>query len=95
LSYLNAQGQPKYDWPPSFELMHAYLDQLEREREHDFGFIQSIREGLEEAGQASGAEKSLLLNQLARRLEVKANGSTNKSKTRILARTMKAMSSRI
>lgn len=95
LSYLNAQGQPKYDWPPSFELMHAYLDQLDREHEHDYDFIQTIRAGLYEAEQAIGAEKALLLNQLARQLEVEANGSTNKSKTRVLARTMKAMSSRI
>lgn len=95
MNYLNAQAQPKFDWPPSFALMRAYLDQLEREREHDIEFIQSIRSGLQEAEKASGAEKALLLNQLARRVEVEANGSTNKSKSRILARTMKTMSSRL
>ena len=28
--YLNAQGQPKIVWPPSFALARAYVDQLER-----------------------------------------------------------------
>ena len=26
LDYLNAQGQPKYEWPPSFSLARAYVD---------------------------------------------------------------------
>ncbi|MEM6288588.1 MAG: hypothetical protein AAF845_15735, partial [Bacteroidota bacterium] len=30
LTYLNAQGQPRYEWPPSFALAQAYLDQAER-----------------------------------------------------------------
>ena len=30
LDYLNAQGQPKFVWPPSFALARAYVDQLER-----------------------------------------------------------------
>src|SRR5690606_21829554 len=30
LEYLNAQGQPRYEWPPSFPLTRAYVDQLER-----------------------------------------------------------------
>ncbi|MDR9365579.1 MAG: hypothetical protein RI575_09595 [Balneolaceae bacterium] len=95
LSYLNAQGQPRYEWPPSFVLMHAYLDQLERSREYNPSFLQSIREGLIEAEQADEVDKAYLLNQLARRLEVEANGSNKNGKARILARTMKTMSSRI
>jgi hypothetical protein len=95
LSYLNAQGQPRYEWPPSFVLMHAYLDQIERSREYDSSFLQSIREGLREAEKASDNQKSHQLNQLARRLESEANGSSNRSKARILAKTMKEMSSRI
>jgi hypothetical protein len=95
LSYLNAQGQPRYEWPPSFVLMHAYLDQIERSREYDSSFLQSIREGLREAEKTSDNQKSHQLNQLARRLESEANGSSNRSKARILAKTMKEMSSRI
>jgi hypothetical protein len=30
MEYLNAQGQPKIVWPPSFALARAYVDQLER-----------------------------------------------------------------
>jgi hypothetical protein len=30
LDYLNAQGQPRFVWPPSFPLLKAYVDQLER-----------------------------------------------------------------
>lgn len=93
LSYLNAQGQPKYEWPSTFALLRAYVDQLEREREYDLSFIRSIRTGLHEAEEANGSEKAHLLNQLARKVEVEANGSGRKSKARILARTMKQMSS--
>ncbi|MDZ7718334.1 MAG: hypothetical protein U5K72_05880 [Balneolaceae bacterium] len=95
LDYLNAQGQPRYEWPPSFVLMYAYLDQLERQREYDLDFIRSVRADLREAERASGAKKALLLNQLARRVEVEANGSSKNGKARILARTMKTMSSKL
>src|SRR5690625_3732787 len=30
LDYLNPQGQPKYEWPATFSLAKAYVDQLER-----------------------------------------------------------------
>jgi hypothetical protein len=30
LDHLNAQGQPRFSWPPSFALARAYVDQLER-----------------------------------------------------------------
>ena len=32
MDYLNAQGQPKFVWPPSFALARAYVDQLERNK---------------------------------------------------------------
>lgn len=93
LTYLNAQGQPKYEWPPSFVLMRAYLDQMEREQEYELSFIRSIRADLREAENAAGTEKAYLLNQLARKVEVEANGSSRKSKARVLAKTMKQLSS--
>lgn len=95
LNYLNAQGQPTYEWPPSFVLMHAYLDQIERSREYDREFTESVRNGLVEIEQADTVDKPYLLNQLARQIEVEANGSSKKGKARTLARTMKRMSSRI
>lgn len=93
LSYLNAQGQPQYNWPPSYALMRAYLDQLERAREHDLDFINSIRAELAEAEEASAEEQADLLNQLANKLEDETTGQDQKSKTFILAQTMKNMSS--
>lgn len=93
LSYLNAQGQPKYEWPPSFVLMRAYLDQMERGQEYELSFIRSIRADLREAENAEGNEKAYLLNQLARKVEVEANGSSRKSRARVLAKTMKQLSS--
>src|SRR5205085_7078545 len=41
--YLNAQGQPKMTWPPSFALARAYVDQLERNKCLSSGRISSVR----------------------------------------------------
>lgn len=81
LSYLNAQGQPKYEWPPSFALMRAYVDQLERGREYDMSFLNSIRSRLADAEEASAEDQTELLNQLARELEERAAERDKESKT--------------
>ena len=49
LDYLNTQGQPKYEWPASFVLAKAYVDQLERNRELSPDRIASVRTALNAA----------------------------------------------
>lgn len=93
MDYFNPQGQPKFTWPATFELAKAYTDQLERNRELDDESLQFIRSRITEAEQASGAEKTQLLNELAAEVETKADISANGEKVHKLADTLREISS--
>jgi len=69
LDYLNAQGQPKFIWPPSFALARAYVDQVERSGGLSADQISSARQALGDAEKASGAERREALTKLARELD--------------------------
>ncbi len=68
LDYFNAQGQPKFVWPPSFALARAYVDQLERSGCLGASRISSIRQGLSNAERASGAQRRDALTQVGSQL---------------------------
>ena len=68
LDYFNAQGQPKFVWPPSFALARAYVDQLERSGCLGAARISSIRQGLSNAERASGAQRREALTQVGSQL---------------------------
>jgi hypothetical protein len=57
LDYFNAQGQPKFVWPPSFPLARAYVDQLERNKCLSAQRIAAIRSGLTTAEAQTGAAR--------------------------------------
>ena len=84
LEYLNAQGQPRYVWPPSFALARAYVDQLERSKGLSADRIASVRQTLDRAESASGAARRDVLNSLAAQLEGEAAASTDAKKVRML-----------
>ena len=69
LDYLNAQGQPKYVWPATFALAHAYLDQLERSNGLAADEVAMVRRSLGEAEGAADAERRALLTGLAEQVE--------------------------
>src|SRR3712207_3742295 len=69
LDYFNAQGQPKFTWPPSFALARAYVDQLERSHCLGAARIASLRETLSTAERASGTQRRDTLNQVLSQLE--------------------------
>ena len=69
MDYFNAQGQPKFVWPPSFALARAYVDQLERSGCLGATRIASVRQGLSNAERASGAQRRDALNQVAGQLQ--------------------------
>jgi hypothetical protein len=73
-AYLNAQGQPKYDWPPSFALVRAYVDQLERTGRHSAGDIATARQMLASAEAASGAQRRQILTELADGVAAQTSG---------------------
>ncbi len=68
-NYLNAQGQPKISWPPSFPLVKAYTDQLERKGCVSAARIVEMRAGIAKAEGASGAARGTALNGLITKLD--------------------------
>jgi hypothetical protein len=68
MDYFNAQGQPKFVWPPSFALARAYVDQLERSGCLGSAKIASVRQGLSSAERASGAQRREALTQVGAQL---------------------------
>lgn len=91
---LNPQGQPKYDWPATFALAKAYVDQLERDNGLAQNRIADTRQKLAEAEQASGSERSAILNELADSLKNGTNGSNQPEKIQKLTNTMRKLASK-
>lgn len=89
---LNAQGQPKYNWPTTFVLAKAYLDQLERSNGLSLENIQSTRQRLAEAEQTSSG-KNQMLNGLADEVEAQAGNSGQSEKVNKLAKTIRELAS--
>lgn len=89
--YLNAQGQPKLVWPPSFARSKALLDQLVRSNGLDAGRISAVRTALTNAERATGSARRDALSQLATTLEGDARGATDGAKVRMLAESVKEL----
>ena len=85
LDYLNTQGQPKFVWPPSFVLVRAYLDQLERSNGLGPARIAAARTALSGAERASGEQRRAGLSTLATQLNGDASGAADGGKVRKLA----------
>ena len=86
-TYLNAQGQPKIEWPPSFSLAKAYVDQLERSKCLSSGRISTIRQSIDTAEQSRGAQRTSTLNQLSAQIGNEAQ-SCNQPKIRLLQKAL-------
>ncbi|MEX0649294.1 MAG: hypothetical protein WEA56_00120 [Balneolaceae bacterium] len=93
LDHLNAQGQPKYEWPVTFVLAKAYLDQLERDKGLAEDHIANVRQKLSEAEQSSGTERRELLIELAEEIANQAGNSDNSEKINLLAGTLNELAS--
>ncbi|MFN8583308.1 MAG: hypothetical protein U0163_20325 [Gemmatimonadaceae bacterium] len=89
MDYLNAQGQPRLVWPPSFALARAYVDQLERAKCLGAGRISAVRQGLSTAEKASGAARRDALTAMAGQLANDAAGSCDDKRVRMLERTVR------
>ena len=84
LTHLNSQGQPVYEWPATFALARAYLDQLERWHGVSAPVVASARQEVDAAEAASGEDRQNLLMALARRLREAAPGASDSAKVREL-----------
>jgi hypothetical protein len=91
LEFLNPQSQPRYEWPASFALARAYVDQLERGSGLAAPRIAATREALRGAEGASGAARRDALTRLASEVENDARGSPDAGKVRLLAEALRAL----
>jgi hypothetical protein len=87
--YYNTQGQQKLVWPPSFALARAYVDQLERSKGLAANRISAVRQQLTAAEGRSANDRQKALNALAAQLNTDANSSSDASKVRALAASVK------
>ena len=85
LTQLNSQGQPIFEWPATFALARAYLDQLERHNGLDAGRIASARDDLSAAEGMMGSARASALRSLANALGSDANGALDSAKVEKLA----------
>jgi hypothetical protein len=84
---LNAQGQPKIVWPPSFALAKAFTDQLERKGCVGAARIGEIRAQIGAAEKASGAARNAALSKLTSDLD--ANRSCDPAKVDLLKKALR------
>ncbi len=84
LEYLNAQGQPKFTWPPSFAKAQAFVDQLERSNGLSAARLTAVRTALTSAEKVSGGARTTALRAVARSLAADANGSSDAAKVTML-----------
>ena len=91
LDYLNAQGQPRYEWPPTFALARAYLDQLQRAEAMPMDRIATARGALAAAEEMSGAARQSALSALASDLSGMAGQSGDPAKARMLAEAVRRL----
>ncbi|HEX4932579.1 MAG TPA: hypothetical protein VFV33_05325 [Gemmatimonadaceae bacterium] len=89
LDYLNAQGQPKFSWPPSFALARAYVDQLERNKCLPASRIASVRSALSSAEKTTGAARNTALSTLSSQLAGEAAGSCDRVRVQKLSQAVK------
>jgi hypothetical protein len=84
MGFYNPQDQQKFVWPPSFPLVKAYLDQLERSSGLEATRLQATRDTLSTAERATGASRRNALTQLATQLNGDLAGSSDQAKVKLL-----------
>ena len=85
LTQLNSQGQPIFEWPATFALARAYLDQLERHRGLNAARIDSAREELARTENMAQPARGAALRSLADALGSDAVGALDSAKVARLA----------
>jgi len=91
LDQLNSQGQPILEWPHTFALARAYVDQLERSRSVGNGWVTAVRAALAGAEQASGSTQRSALTGLASEIAGAADDSRDPAKVRMLADAVRGL----
>ena len=89
----NPQLQPRIEWPASFVVARAYVDQLERSRGLSADRIAAVRGALDRAERESGGQRSATLTALAAELERDAAGSRDAARVRALTAVVRDLAS--
>ena len=89
---LNAQGQPKLVWPPSFALARAYVDQLERNKCLTPERIASVRQSLSSAERQSASQRQAALSTLSTQLATDAQTSCDGARVQKLRDAVRDLS---
>ncbi len=85
LTQLNSQGQPIFEWPATFALARAYLDQLERWHGMTAPQIEAARDALTSAEGMSGSGRANALRSLAAEIRGHVAGAADSDKAAKLA----------
>ncbi len=85
LEELNSQGQPIFEWPATFSLARAYVDQLERHGGMAAARLSWVKQSLADAERASGSARQSALATLADELESEARRSLDRARVEMLA----------
>jgi len=91
LEELNSQGQPQFEWPNTFALARAYVDQLERSRGLSAARIAEIRQTLDAAEGRSGGARSDVLEELADDMDMDVGRSLASDKVRMLQEAVRGL----
>ncbi len=88
---MNAQDQQKIEWPASFVVARAFVDQLERGHGLSADRVAQTRSALASAEQASGDARRTQLAQLASTLEGDAASSSDAARVRMLVAAVRRL----
>lgn len=87
----NPQNQQRFVWPASFSVSRAYLDQLGRDNGLSNDQTAAVRKELDQAESQSGAARASTLNKLAASVDRDAKGSSDASRVRELAASIRKL----
>lgn len=89
---LNAQGQPKIVWPPSFALARSFVDQLERNKCLSAARIAAVRSALSTAERGNPSARQTSLTQLSSQLSGEAAASCDRNRVMMLSNAIRDLS---
>ncbi|MBC7895477.1 MAG: hypothetical protein H7066_08685 [Cytophagaceae bacterium] len=92
-THLNAQGQPLIEWPPSFSLAKAFVDQLERNKCLSTQRIGQVRSALASAERAPGAQRTSALTTLASQIQGDVGSSCDGKRVQMLLKAVNDLKS--
>ena len=87
----NAQGQPQLNWPPSFALAKAFLDQAERNKCLSTSRVAEVRTAISAAERTTGTARQQALQTLAGSLDRDASNACDDNKNQQLQRALQQL----